>query len=275
MNSREIKIAIMDMNDNTPNQGMNDIIALTKTFAENSPSKVSYLIYDVRHKNEIPKLNEFDIFLSSGGPGTPHKIGEPWENKYTDLLDEIWQYNLKSEDKKYLFLICHSFQMAVIHWDLCEVIPRESFSFGILPIYKTQKEEELFRNLENPFYAVDSRSFQCVKPNFKKLKSLGMKVVAIERIRPNVKLERAVMAIRFTNEIFGTQFHPEADSEDVMCRLVDENYKQILIDKIGIDNYKEVLKQADEEENLERTQSQIIPEFLKNAYQNLLSNSKV
>lgn len=265
----QIQIALLDMNDNTPNQGMHDIISLTQKFAETAPVNVSYQIFDVRHKNEIPSFQDFNIFISSGGPGTPHKIGQKWENKFTDLLDDIWTFNNSNENKKHLFLVCHSFQMAVIHWDLATVIPRESFSFGILPIYKTQTDEPLFKNLENPFYAVDSRSFQCVKPNFKKLKSLGMKIVAIERNRPNAKLERALMAIRFTDEIFGTQFHPEADSEDVMCRLVDENYRKILIEKIGEEKYNEVLKRADEEDDLSRTQSQILPGFLNYALKKL------
>ncbi|MFA7447288.1 MAG: GMP synthase [Weeksellaceae bacterium] len=274
MKNQKIKIALLDMNDNVPNQGMKDIIALTESFVKNSNLEISYAIFDVRHKSEVPKVKDFEIFISSGGPGTPHKVGEEWEEKYTNFLDEIWENNLNNSNKKYLLLICHSFQMAVIHWNLAKVEPRESFSFGILPIYKTRlgENEILFKNLGNPFYAVDSRSFQCVRPKLKKIKQLGMKLVAIERIRPNQKLERAVMAIRFSKEIFGTQFHPEANSEDVMCKLVDENYKKILIEKIGLDNYKVALERADDEDKLFRTQAEIIPGFLKNAVEKLNLN---
>ena len=275
MRKSKIKIALLDMNDGTPNQGMKDIIALTESFVKNSSLEMCYQIFDVRHKSEIPNVNDFDVFISSGGPGTPHKVGVEWEEKYTNFLDEIWEYNLNNSMKKHVLLICHSFQMAVIHWELAKVEPRESFSFGILPIYKTRsgEEEVLFKNLENPFYAVDSRSFQCVNPKLKKLNRLGMKLVAIERIRPNQKLERAVMAIRFSDEIFGTQFHPEADSEDVMCKLVDEDYKRILIQKIGLDNYQVALQRADDEDKLIRTQAEIIPGFLKIAVEKLNSTT--
>lgn len=276
MKKKEIHIAILDMNDNFPNQGIGDIISIIDFFSKYSDFELKYELFDVRHNSEIPNITDFDLFISSGGPGTPHSLGQEWEKKYAIFLDEIWENNLKTNHKKYLLLICHSFQMAVIHWDLAQVVPRESYSFGILPIYKTQlgKEEFLFENLENPFYAIDSRSFQCVQPKIKKMKELGMKILAIERIRSNEVLERAVMAIRFSDEIFGTQFHPEANSEEVMCKLVDEGYKEKLIEKIGLDNYLVTLDRADDEDKLIRTQSEIIPGFLKNAIQNIVTSKK-
>lgn len=264
---REIRIALLDMNDNQPNLGMKNLVDLTERFIADSDREMSYKLFDVRFKSEIPNIHDFDIFLSSGGPGNPHFSGADWENKFTGFLDAIWKYNLENEAKKHTFLICHSFQMAVIHWQIAEVVERESYSFGVMPIYKTKegKREQLFKNLCQPFYAVDSRSFQCVKPKQRRMKRLGMEVLAIERIRPNRNLTRAVMAIRFSNEIIGTQFHPEADSDDVMCNLVDENYKNTLIEKIGLENYLETLELADDEDKIIKTQAEIIPNFLQNA----------
>lgn len=274
MIEKEIKIALLDMNNNTPNQGMNCIIELVDSFVRQNNHKITFSLFDVRYKNEIPSIDEFDIFIFSGGPGSPHKSGEQWELPFTNLLDALWKHNQVSIQKKYAFLICHSFQIAIIHWNLAKIEPRESFSFGILPIYKTKKgkDEVLFKNLDNPFYAIDSRSYQCVKPKYKKLNKLRMKVTTIERIRPNEKLERAVMSIRFSDEIIGTQFHPEASSKDVMCRLVDENYKRILIEKIGLDNYLITLDRADDEDKLIRTQAEILPLFLHTSVNSLISN---
>jgi hypothetical protein len=34
------------------------------------------------------------------------------------FLDSVFEHNKYNEDKKYLFLICHSFQLASIHWKL-------------------------------------------------------------------------------------------------------------------------------------------------------------
>ncbi|SPY31739.1 Uncharacterised protein [Oligella urethralis] len=71
--NHEIRIAILDMNNNHPNQGMRNIKGISETFKANSGYQVSIEIFDVRHKYEMPKIEDFDIFISSGGPGNPHK----------------------------------------------------------------------------------------------------------------------------------------------------------------------------------------------------------
>jgi hypothetical protein len=37
------------------------------------------------------------------------------------FLNAVWKHNKENESKKYMFLICHSFQLACIYWDLAEV----------------------------------------------------------------------------------------------------------------------------------------------------------
>jgi hypothetical protein len=34
----------------------------------------------------MPKIEDFDIFISSGGPGNPHKEGFVWEENYNRFL---------------------------------------------------------------------------------------------------------------------------------------------------------------------------------------------
>ena len=51
---------------------------------------------------------------------------------------------------------------------------------------------------------------------------MGAKILCIEKERPHVPYERAVMGIRFNEYMIGTQFHPEADAnryEHVICKL--------------------------------------------------------
>jgi GMP synthase-like glutamine amidotransferase len=48
---------------------------------------------------------------------------------------------------------------------------------------------------------------------------LGVTILRLEKERPHVNLERAIMAIRFSKEVFGTQFHPEADGEGMLRYL--------------------------------------------------------
>lgn len=272
--NHDIKIALLDMNNNYPNQGMGNIIELAEAFRHSKGDHVTVDIFDVRYKNEIPNVEEYDIFISSGGPGNPHKDGAEWEPIYANFLNQIWDFNQKNEQKKYLFLICHSFQLAIIHWELANVMLRKSYSFGVMPIHKARegKRDFLLENLPDPFYAVDSRAYQCIEPNVDRLKNLKMAVVAIEKMRPHIHLERAIMAIRFSSEIFGTQFHPEANPKSMMENLKDDHNKNAMIENFGTEKYLETIDRIDDPDKIILTQQQILPRFLQQAYENIAKN---
>ena len=139
------KIAVLDMNAGRPNEGMRCITSLMGEFLSQDGVKGNYDVFEVRNKQEMPDINEYDIFVSSGGPGSPLKMGVEWEEKYFNFLDSILHHNLSQSQKKHLFLICHSFQLACLHWDVARVTKRRSTSFGIFPIYKTfQRFERSF-----------------------------------------------------------------------------------------------------------------------------------
>ncbi len=269
---RDLRIALLDMNNNQTNQGFKNIREISEAFQKQSEENISIEIFDVRYKNEFPDVEKFDIFISSGGPGNPHREGFEWEDKFAELLDTIYEYNQQNETKKFLFLVCHSFQLASIHWDLGNICKRKSYSFGVMPVHKTEEGEQefLFKNLPEPFYAVDSRAYQFIEPNHERFEELGMKIVAIEKFRPHVNLERAVMAIRFSDEIFGTQFHPEANPEGMIENLKDEKNKTAMIENFGMEKYLETIDRMDDEDKIMLTQSQILPRFLRFAKKNIL-----
>lgn len=262
---KKIKLALLDMNNNHANQGMRNIKEIAETFKAHSEEEIEIEVFDIRYKNEFPNLNDFDIFISSGGPGNPHREGYEWEQKYADFLDEILEFNKNNETKKFLFLICHSFQVASIHWQLGNICRRKSYSFGVMPIHKTEegKQDFLFQNLPDPFYAVDSRAFQFIEPNEERLEELGMKIMALEKVRPHIHLERAVMSVRFSDEIFGTQFHPEADSEGFLKNLEIEENKKAMIEQFGMEKYLETIDRMDDPDKIILTQAQILPRFLR------------
>ena len=268
----KIKLALLDMNNNHANQGMKNIREISQQFKETSAENVEITVFDVRYKNEMPNVEEFDIFISSGGPGNPHREGYEWEQKFADFLDEVWEHNKNSEQKKFLFLICHSFQLASIHWKLGNICKRKSYSFGVMPIHKTYQGEDdfLLKNLPEPFYAVDSRAYQFIEPDHKKLDEMGMKIVGLEKVRPHIHLERAVMAIRFSEEIFGTQFHPEANPEGMIENLKDDKNKNAMIENYGVEKYLETLDRMDDPDKILLTQAQILPRFLQNVAEQIL-----
>ncbi|CAD0218901.1 type 1 glutamine amidotransferase [Chryseobacterium sp. JV274] len=273
---KDIRIALLDMNNNHVNQGFRNIKEISEAFQQNSEENVVIKTFDVRFKDEMPEIGDFDIFISSGGPGNPHREGFAWEDRFAHFLDSVFEHNKYSEDKKYLFLICHSFQLASIHWNLGNICKRKSYSFGVMPVHKTDegKEEFLFKNLQDPFYAVDSRAYQFIEPDHDRFEELGMTIMAIEKFRPHINLERAVMAVRFSEEIFGTQFHPEANPESLIENLKDEKNREAMIENFGMEKYLETIDRIDDEDKIILTRHQILPRFLQFAKKNILKEAE-
>ena len=82
MASTPIKIAIIDMYDDTSNLGMACIVDIIKHWSKQRSIDLEYQIFSLRNKGEIPD-HSFDIYLSSGGPGSPiDSEGNAWDNLY-------------------------------------------------------------------------------------------------------------------------------------------------------------------------------------------------
>jgi homoserine O-succinyltransferase/O-acetyltransferase len=260
---KKVNLAILDMYDGEPNQGMRCIHDILSRFSES----ISYREFDVRGKSELPEIQDFDLFISTGGPGNPLEGDGIWDLKYNDFLDQVWIWNQNHSRKKYLLLICHSFQMACKHFGLGEITKRKSTSFGVMTVHKTADgiHDELFQNLANPFWAVDSRDFQVVQPNPRKFRHLGAKIIALEKIRNHVEYERAIMAIRFSDEIVGTQFHPEADPVSFLEHLKKPMVKEKIIELKGKTKFREMLENLVDDQKIYKTNETLIPNFLEQA----------
>ena len=112
MNQNTIKVAILDMYNGEPNQGMRCIIDVINRFTP----VISFEIFDVRKKAELPNIEKFDIYISSGGPGNPLVGHGDWDVKYYEFIDKLNRWNTENEVKKHVLFICHSFQMACYHF---------------------------------------------------------------------------------------------------------------------------------------------------------------
>jgi homoserine O-succinyltransferase/O-acetyltransferase len=274
---KPLKIAILDMYNNFPGEGMRCIINLINEFQTKEGIEVETQIFNVRANNEIPDLSH-DIYISSGGPGSPLILGESWEEPYFKFIDSVFEHN-KSESveygestKKYMFLICHSFQVVARHLGIGNVTKRRSTAFGVFPVNQIDKNvnEELFDGLPEPFFVVDSRDYQLVSPNKKRIAALGVTILRMEKERPHVNLERAIMAIRFSDEVFGTQFHPEADGIGMKKYLSSEDKKKAVIKTHGLEKYNDMIDKLDDPDKIILTESIIIPKFLKNAMESVI-----
>jgi homoserine O-succinyltransferase/O-acetyltransferase len=263
------RVAILDMNNGYPNQGMRCIRELLESYAEVNSVHLDYEIFDVRQKDELPDL-DFDAYICTGGPGSPFEgEGMYWEDQYFDLINRLYVHNsLPGSAKKHVLFICHSFQMVCRYFEVGQIVPRKSNSFGVFPVHKTSKgmNEPLFKGLDDPFFIVDSRDWQVVQPDHQRIEEMGAKILALEKIRPHVPLERCIMAMRFTDEFFGTQFHPEADARGMTAYMMDEQKKASIIENHGEDKYYRMLSQLNDPDKIMLTQQMIIPGFLDRAF---------
>ncbi|MEL7002505.1 MAG: GMP synthase, partial [Bacteroidota bacterium] len=231
--------------------------------------------FDVRAKNEVPDTS-FDIYIGSGGPGSPLEEGE-WKDKFLKLIDNLWIHNNENEEKKYFFFICHSFQMACVHFELGDMVPRRSTSFGIYPVHKTAmgQTEVLFDGLEDPYYVVDSRDWQLIQPNLEVFEEHGAHILSLEKIRDHVDYERAIMAVRFSDEFFGTQFHPEADPEGMKAHFEKEENRDKVIKVHGVKKYEAMMDHLDDPEQITLTHKTILPRFIENSLRKIHQSSLV
>jgi len=272
--NKGVKIAILDMYEGYENQGMRCIREIINQFSEIHHLDIEYDEFEVRLKKELPS-DEYDIYISSGGPGSPlESEGSEWESLYFTWLKKIEEYNYRSENlqKKHIFFICHSFQLVCRHWNLANVRKRNSTAFGVFPIHILEdgRSEPVFSGLNDPFYAVDSRDWQVIEPQMDVLYR-GAKILCIEKERPHVPLERAIMAMRFNEYFFGTQFHPEADAIGMSMYLQTEEKKKTVIENHGFEKWQSMLTHLNDPDKILSTYSHILPNFLKIAVEHTLT----
>lgn len=272
----KVRIAILDMYEGFANQGMRGIKEIITQWGVVNQCCVSYDVFDVRMKNELPDLS-YDAYISTGGPGSPlDSEGEEWDTNFTNWISRVekWNNDVTNYPKKHVFFICHSFQLASRHYRIGNVCKRRSTSFGVFPVHMMHdaQDEIVFQDLRNPFYAVDSRDYQLIAPDHQRIKELGCTILAIEKDRPHVPYERAVMAVRFNDYFIGTQFHPEADAVGMSMYLQREDKKQTVIDNHGEAKWQSMIEQLDDPRKIMYTHDHILPNFLSVAVGELVGS---
>ncbi len=270
---KTIRVAILDLYAGAANQGMRCIREILQQYASNNQLALRWDEFEVRIKNEVPGT-DYDIYISSGGPGSPlESEGSEWERHYFHWLQQVekWNKNPARLIKKHVFFICHSFQLVCRHYKLAHVTKRKSTAFGVFPIHilPESANDPIFTGLKDPFYGVDSRDYQVIQPFHNKMKQIGAKSLCIEKDRPHVPLERAVMSIRFSDYMIGTQFHPEADAVGMSIHLQTEEKKKVVVETYGYEKWESMIRHLNDPDKILSTYSHIIPNFLNQAVAHL------
>lgn len=264
-----MRLAILDLYEGTPNQGMRCI----KEIANYYDKEIEWEIFDVRQRAKLPKIEDFDIFIGSGGPGNPiEDVDGIWDKAFFECIDQIFAWNKKvGVVKKHAFFICHSFQMVTQHLGLASVTKRKSRAFGTFPLHMTDagQKDLVFQGLPNPFYIADFREYQVIQPEMEVLENFGASILALEKIRTHVPLERAIMGIRYSDEIVGTQFHPEADPDGMTFHFSQKERKDFIEENFGIEKYHQMIRDLNDENKIPLTHKTILPNFLNHAIKSI------
>jgi len=266
---KKIRIAILDLYNGQQNEGMRCIREMLVRMNATYQQALEWKEFEVRNKHELPSL-EFDIYLSSGGPGSPlESEGMDWDNAYFNWLSDLvaWNNSANNINKKYAFFICHSYQLACRYFELGNVTKRKSTAFGVFPMHRMEAglAEPVFNGLNDPFYGVDSRDFQVVQPQLERMQAIGAAILCIEKERPHVDLERAIMAIRFNAYMVGTQFHPEADAQGMSMYLKRDDKKKTVVENHGQEKWASMIEQLNDPEKISMTNSHVLPNFIMQA----------
>ncbi|CAL1519609.1 glutamine amidotransferase-related protein [Chitinophaga sp. MM2321] len=267
------KVAVLDMYEGVPNEGMRCIREILSQYADMHALDLQFDEFEVRQHQQLPDTS-YDIYISTGGPGSPvDSEGSDWERAYFSLVEDLLEWNRTQEQKKPVFFICHSYQIMCRYYQLGNVCRRKSPAFGVFPVHKTAAgmREQVFSALPDPFYIVDSRNWQVIELNYENLQAMGGHVLALEKERPHVPLERATMAIRFNEHFIGTQFHPEADADGMHMYLLQDEKKKQVVDNHGPEKYHSMLQQLTSPDKIMLTHDRFITAFLDYAIYGALS----
>ena len=267
-----IRIAILDLYNGQANQGMRCLRQIIKSWSNLHHIAVKLDEFEVRRFHQTPDLS-YDIFISSGGPGSPlESEGSDWEKIYLNWFTDVEDWNNNpTNNKKFIFFICHSFEIICRHLNVAKVTKRISTAFGVFPVHLTEQgqKEIVFEGLADPFYVVDSRDWQVVEPDAEKFDAMKASVLCVEKDRPHVPYERAIMGIRFNDHMIGTQFHPEADAEGMSMYLQTEEKKKTVIENHGEEKWQSMIEHLNDPDKIMFTYTHIIPNFLNIALQQL------
>jgi homoserine O-succinyltransferase len=273
------RIAILDLYEGRPNQGMRCIREIIQHWSKRHRIHATIDEFDVRLKNELPGLS-YDIYISTGGPGDPLITRfDDWDMNWCNWLDSVerWNANPDNERKKKIFFICHSFQLASRYFNAGLVCKRRSTAFGVFPVHMLQPgfNEPVFEGLKDPFYAVDSRDYQVIQPNHSLLLEIGATILCIEKSRPHVPYERAIMGVRFNEHMIGTQFHPEADPLGMSIYLQTEEKRSTVIESHGEEKLLSMLAHLEDPDKIHWTHDHVLPNFLDQAVSQILAANTV
>lgn len=258
------------MNNGWPNQAIRCFHRVVDQFVARVRSanpNLETIVVQVQPRNlgEAPPDN-CDLYLSTGGPGSPYDgYDEHWSTLYRKFLDTLVDdYACTGDCARSVFLVCHSFELAVMHFGVATMAEMPRRKFGIQPVYMTPAgmRSPLLAPFGDRLFAWENRGWHAVDLNQRRLDELKGELWARESRESLMDKGRAKSAFLFAPGVEGVQFHPEADHNGAAAWLRPPDKARAAIEAFGELTYTRMLRTLDMPDRLARTFVQLIPGWL-------------
>ena len=280
-----LRLCLVDMNAGVKNEAIRCFRRIMDDFrgrATHANPDLQVVVSHVQPRNlgEVPP-RDFDLYLSTGGPGSPFDgYDEPWCTKYRDFLDGLIDDSLRGQTSRSALVVCHSFEIAVAHTAVARMERRATRKFGMMPVYPTPAgmRSPLLAEFGERFFAWEHREWEAIGLDPRRLAEIGGELWATEsRVDPDTLALApgashkgdGLLVFRFSNNIEGTQFHPEADRDGAMAWLVRPEQTAAAVLAYGELTYARMLKSLDDPSRLVRTFERFIPGWLDRKFDEL------
>lgn len=267
-----LRLCLVDMNNGVANEATRCFRRLFDGFvhrvrAVNPDLPVQFRHVQPRNLGELPDAKAVDLVLSSGGPGSPYDgFEDSWCAGYRQFLDHVMDANAQHPDTApQVFVVCHSFEIAITHLKVAEMTKRGTLKFAIMPAYPTEEgmADPLFAPFGERLFVWEHRRWQAVNLDERALQALGGKLLCRESRPGRTDKGEALVGFRFGPGLVGTQFHPEADRPGVMAWINRPEHAADLRDAYGNALYERMIKTLDDHSRLARTYALLIPTWLQ------------
>ena len=94
---------------------------------------------------------------------------------------------------------------------------------------------------------------------------MGAHVLCVEKYRPHVPYVQAIMGMRFSPYMVGTQFHPEADAPGMSAYLQNEQRKSLVMAQHGEAKWQSMVEQLHDPGKIMWTYAHVLPNFFDGA----------
>jgi GMP synthase-like glutamine amidotransferase len=225
-----------------------------------------------RNLGEQPS-RDADLILSSGGPGAPSDGYEaPWCTGYRKFVDHVVESTIKDAARSpALFVVCHSFEIAVQHFGVARMSRRETLKFGVFPAYMTPEglDSALFKPFGDRLFTWEHRRWEALDLDARKLRDLGGRLLATESRIGGADKGQGLMSFEFAPGVVGTQFHPEADRTGVLAWITQPEHSDAVKEAYGSSLYDRMIKTLSNPTRLAKTYALMAPGWLAHRFNEL------